>query len=112
MQMSRMPRNCGARCTSPLGRPRPGERSLWSKRRWVVGSALRNKGSHGMSDNEGRMLAHARVAERTGLARAAHAALPLLLLLGAATAGAETDASFQLSAGFQDLPDYFPGYLG
>jgi trehalose/maltose hydrolase-like predicted phosphorylase len=35
-----------------------------------------------------------------------------LLALTAASAHAETDASFLLHAGLKDLPDYFPGYLG
>ena len=35
-----------------------------------------------------------------------------LFLVAAATAHAGADASFQLSAGLQDLPAYFPGYLG
>ena len=37
--------------------------------------------------------------------------LACLILLLSAAAGAASDASFQLSAGFDDLPDYFPGYL-
>jgi protein-glucosylgalactosylhydroxylysine glucosidase len=35
-----------------------------------------------------------------------------LLLVVAASARAESDASFRLSAGLEDLPGYFPGYLG
>ncbi|HEY2339242.1 MAG TPA: hypothetical protein VGH75_01780, partial [Steroidobacteraceae bacterium] len=38
-------------------------------------------------------------------------ALACLILLLSAAARAASDASFQLSAGFDDLPDYFPGYL-
>jgi trehalose/maltose hydrolase-like predicted phosphorylase len=77
-----------------------------------LGSALRNKGIHGMSDSDGRRLPRARVAHEDRFARAARAALPVLLLLAAASARAQTDATFQLSAGLQDLPDYFPAYLG
>ncbi|HYM42327.1 MAG TPA: hypothetical protein VET46_06130 [Steroidobacteraceae bacterium] len=36
----------------------------------------------------------------------------LLLLSGAMSAGAATDPSFLLRAGIDDLPRYFPGYLG
>jgi len=42
--------------------------------------------------------------------RAARALLPLLLV-AAATARGETDSSFRLSAGLEDLPGYFPAYL-
>jgi len=42
--------------------------------------------------------------------RAARALLPLLLV-AAATARGETDSSFRLSAGLEDLPAYFPAYL-
>ena len=42
---------------------------------------------------------------------AAVRSLACLTLLLSAAAGAANDASFQLSAGFDDLPDYFPGYL-
>ena len=46
--------------------------------------------------------------------RALACALLLLAIgVGAGTAaGAASDASFELSAAFQDLPGYFPGYLG
>ena len=37
--------------------------------------------------------------------------LACLILLLSTAAGAASDASFQLSTGFDDLPDYFPGYL-
>jgi hypothetical protein len=43
--------------------------------------------------------------------RAARALLPALLLVAAASARGETDASFRLSAGLEDLPGYFPAYL-
>src|SRR6202030_4313889 len=43
--------------------------------------------------------------------RAARALLPALFLVAAATARGETDASFRLSAGLEDLPGYFPAYL-
>jgi hypothetical protein len=46
---------------------------------------------------------------RRTASRAASALWGALLLT--VTAGAASDASFQLSAGFADLPDYFPGYL-
>jgi trehalose/maltose hydrolase-like predicted phosphorylase len=38
--------------------------------------------------------------------------LACTLLLLVSSAGAASDASFELSAAFQDLPGYFPGYLG
>src|SRR2546429_5407203 len=41
----------------------------------------------------------------------ARALLPALLLVAAASARGETDASFRLSAGLEDLPVYFPAYL-
>ena len=37
--------------------------------------------------------------------------LACFILFLSAAAGAANDASFQLSAGFDDLPNYFPGYL-
>ena len=37
--------------------------------------------------------------------------LTCLLLLVSAAASAGSDATFQLSAGLESLPDYFPGYL-
>jgi hypothetical protein len=43
--------------------------------------------------------------------RIARALLPALLLLAAASARAETDLSFLLTAGPADLPGYFPAYL-
>src|SRR4029077_14718931 len=43
--------------------------------------------------------------------RAARALLPALFLVAAATARGETDASFRLSDGLEDLPGYFPAYL-
>src|SRR5256885_3100198 len=42
---------------------------------------------------------------------AARAVLPALFLVAAASARGETDASFRLSAGLEDLPAYFPAYL-
>src|ERR1700730_18192417 len=39
------------------------------------------------------------------------AVLYTLFLVAAATARGETDASFRLSAGIEDLPAYFPAYL-
>lgn len=39
-------------------------------------------------------------------------ALCALLAVGAVSARAGTDPSFLLNAGFDDLPSYFPGYLG
>ena len=36
----------------------------------------------------------------------------VLLLLAAVTTRAADDPGFELSAGLQDLPGYFPGYLG
>jgi len=39
------------------------------------------------------------------------AVLYTLLLVAAASARAETDASFRMSAGLEDLPAYFPAYL-
>jgi protein-glucosylgalactosylhydroxylysine glucosidase len=39
-------------------------------------------------------------------------ALACLLLLAGAAARASSDAGFQLSAGLEDLANYFPGYLG
>ena len=44
--------------------------------------------------------------------RGAGALVAALLLGGAASASPESDASFSLSASLQDLPEYFPGYLG
>jgi hypothetical protein len=41
----------------------------------------------------------------------ARAVLYALFLVAAATARGETDASFRLSAGLEDLPAYFPAYL-
>jgi protein-glucosylgalactosylhydroxylysine glucosidase len=41
----------------------------------------------------------------------ARAVLYTLFLVAAATAQGETDASYRLSAGLEDLPAYFPGYL-
>ena len=41
----------------------------------------------------------------------ARAVLYALFLVAAATARGETDASFRLSAGLEDLPTYFPAYL-
>jgi hypothetical protein len=43
--------------------------------------------------------------------QAARALLPALLLVAAASARGESDASFRLSAGLEDLPGYFPAYL-
>jgi len=43
--------------------------------------------------------------------RAARALLPALFLVAAASARGESDASFRLSAGLEDLPGYFPAYL-
>jgi len=46
-----------------------------------------------------------------GPLRTARALSCLLLLLSSAARGA-SDTSFQLSAGLENVPDYFPGYLG
>ncbi|HZO21145.1 MAG TPA: hypothetical protein VFB37_01490 [Steroidobacteraceae bacterium] len=46
------------------------------------------------------------------VATAACAVLTAVVLADGASAYAETDASFRLSAAFADLPAYFPGYLG
>lgn len=46
------------------------------------------------------------------MSRIGNALTAVLLLTGAADARAETDASFLLRAELQDLPGYFPGYLG
>jgi len=46
------------------------------------------------------------------MSRSAHALLFAILMLGGASAHAGTDASFLLNAGLEDLPGYFPGYLG
>src|SRR5438552_15973524 len=43
--------------------------------------------------------------------RATRALLQALLLVAAASARGEPDASFRLSAGIEDLPAYFPAYL-
>ena len=48
-------------------------------------------------------------AARVGIA--ARALLHALFLVAAASARGETDESFRLSAGLQDLPAYFPAYL-
>jgi len=47
-----------------------------------------------------------------GVLKAAHALLCVLAVVGTAAARGETDASFLLRAGLEDLPAYFPGYLG
>ena len=50
----------------------------------------------------------------SGIRRAwspARAVLHALFLVAAASARGETDASFRLSAGLEDLPGYFPAYL-
>ncbi len=46
------------------------------------------------------------------VASVARALWAALLLVAAASARGEGDASFRLSAGLDDLPGYFPGYLG
>ena len=48
----------------------------------------------------------------TRLGPCALAGALLLLATGVSAAGATSDASFELSAAFPDLPAYFPGYLG
>lgn len=50
-------------------------------------------------------------AARDVTAPAARALLYSLFLLAAATARGESDASFRVSAGLEDLPAYFPAYL-
>src|SRR6266480_7651299 len=42
---------------------------------------------------------------------AARTVLPALFVVAAASARGETDASFRLNAGLEDLPAYFPAYL-
>src|SRR5256885_12632434 len=86
----------------------------------LSGGAIRGRGrgrrrvqrraavEHGVPGRE----ASARGAERSSrcAVRAARALL-LVLLVAAASARGETDASFRLSAGLEDLPAYFPAYL-